>query len=154
MPIFLGKIQLQTSPPCLQQAKSSPSNLTEDLLSKVLSDKETNRGLESPDTTGTSLQEPRMPKASRSVPAEADSSQAWKQALRFTISVKSTPLRYFGLCLTSPHRVLAHAELHRTLVPVMTFSFKPYFRTFWKCWKAPAWQDRSPLLMPNLPPGP
>ncbi|XP_049651876.1 WD repeat-containing protein 62 isoform X3 [Accipiter gentilis] len=48
-----------------KQAKSSPSNLTEDLLSKVLSDKETNRGLESPDTTGTSLQEPRMPKASR-----------------------------------------------------------------------------------------
>ncbi|KAM9588948.1 WD repeat-containing protein 62-like isoform 5-T5 [Morphnus guianensis] len=48
-----------------EQAKSSPSDLTEDLLSKVFSDEKTNRGLESPDTTGTSLQEPRMPKASR-----------------------------------------------------------------------------------------
>ncbi|XP_074876966.1 WD repeat-containing protein 62 [Buteo buteo] len=48
-----------------KQAKSSPSDLTEDLLSEVFSDEETNRGLESPDTTGTSLQEPRTPKASR-----------------------------------------------------------------------------------------
>lgn len=154
MPTFLGKIQLQTSAPCLQQAKSSPSDLTEDLLSEVFSDEETNRGLESPDTTGTSLQEPRTPKASRLVPAEADSSQVGKQALCFTISVKSTPPCYFGLGLTSPHQVLAHAELHRTLVPVTAFPFKPNFRTFWQCWKAPAWQDRAPLLMPNLPPGP
>lgn len=91
MPIFLGKIQLWTSAPCLWQAESSPSDLTEDFqLSELFPDEETNRGLESVDTTRTSLEEPRVPEASRLVPPEVNSSWAGKQAPRFTIGVKPT----------------------------------------------------------------
>ncbi|KAM9259194.1 WD repeat-containing protein 62 [Morus bassanus] len=50
----------------LSEAESSPSDLTEDFqLSELFLDEETNGGLESPDTTGTSLEELCVPEASR-----------------------------------------------------------------------------------------
>ncbi|XP_074990528.1 WD repeat-containing protein 62 isoform X2 [Calonectris borealis] len=52
--------------PLLSEAESSPSDLNEDFqLSELFPDEETNRGLESPDTTGTRPEEPCVPEASR-----------------------------------------------------------------------------------------
>ncbi|KAM6188872.1 WD repeat-containing protein 62 [Sarcoramphus papa] len=84
----------------LSEAESSPSDLTEEFqLSELFLDEETNGRLESTDTTGTSLEEPRVPEASRQRAMELPLRPTYPEELGLG---REDPSSCVSLCLGTP----------------------------------------------------